>query len=306
MDKGSEQSVVTGVEQVDSCSSTGNSPGSGYLQLSKQPASGMNFDNSSMLELPLQSHTHDMSCDSTNNSCAVVTQDLVIECVERLNVDQRNLSGSHSYGDNKNVDVSVVVSCDKSMSAGRDSSERHNKNNACDGNVEHGVGSKHNNLLGKEMPADPQDCSVETTGQNSEQVTENSVEGKMDYEKQARNVSGEVKVTFHAGEDDDSNLSDTDTGVAVKTRRLNTDTEIQEEKSNTNPFLQQLRQRVHGSGSDLESLGDSSEDGLTIGESQEICDCDECLLGEGTVQKQKTEAPLKKVVLYTFSTVQMN
>lgn len=52
--------------------------------------------------------------------------------------------------------------------------------------------------------------------------------------------------------------------------------------------------RHHSSGSDIDNMDD---DGLVVGDSQELCECDECMLLDEPIEKPKIPALLKKVLV---------
>lgn len=268
----------------------------------------INFD-SCISESP--AHNQVNTCSNTNNALNSTTaQDLVIETIEKLNIagqeNQPNLeklSRLNSYDDNKKEDISVIVSNDKLVTHGHRSTHGHSENSdGCEKNGE-GNNSANTNIVSAQNDCNYTDsvecipivnnsaglCKRNALGPNIETdiSCENSCPETM--------TTKEVKVTFYGT--DDNNEENSVDEVAAKTRKLNSDEEIQEQKSSNVLGLFKLKVPNHNnSGSDLESLGDSGEEGLIVGESQEPCDCDECLL-EGPVEKKPAASgPMKKVI----------
>lgn len=94
--------------------------------------------------------------------------------------------------------------------------------------------------------------------------------------------------------------------IAAKARRIDSNSDsqltkfyISPEIKNSSDVNSKVMPRRHlSSGSDLDSLSDMSgieEEGLIVGQSQEPCECDECLLDAEPENVQKPPPPFKKV-----------
>ena len=326
------EDLCTEIGLVDVAASCEMSGTTGYRSASKPESDMINSELTCGVES--QVHTHKISNTITaiaNNNGATSTQDLFIGCIEeRLNnsqekVDQGNqhrpnleehslLNNSVGYSDNKTEDINIVVSSDKLVSAGHHSTTGHNENSACNcGNVGNYTQYNEDNDGQikdlSQLTCTIQNMALETKMEKSSELKEQKLVNTdacadKDCEK-PETVTGtnamatEVKVTFYGTDEGNDGLSDSETAVARKARKLNPDDEIQDQKSNNSSmsdFVKIGKCSGSNSSSDLESLGDS-EDSLIVGESQEVCDCDECLLGEEAPQKPlPTQSPMKKVI----------
>lgn len=258
----------------------------------------------SSMELPAHNSTNTSNANSS-------TTDLFIGSIERLNKEDQgnrhnlvNLSGQNRYSDNKTEDISIVVSSGKLVSAGHHSTTGHNENTAYCGHS--GVTTQDNEVPVEDIVCATQNLTLESGVNTSEKINELKV-GKECEQTSDQSccptamASEEVNVTFYHADEGNGDY-DPDTVVAAKTRRLDTDVEIQEQKSSGLLGLLKVKGGSQGSGSDLESLGDYGEDSAYYtDEPQEPCDCDECLLGEGAVAKPVNPNPMKKVKLERLS-----
>lgn len=300
-----------------------------HQQIKCKPGVGNNNQGNSMddsIDTEILPH-----CNQSNYN----THDMNIDGVSRLNIaiqgnQLRNLnlldhenSLDTTYNCKNDESVDELTFCD------RNTVSRVSRSNAavmCDVvklldttlELDKGVqinGVQENKIYDQEQ----QDCTRERHVDNQTQVT--------DIDKQVRNpkqVSNLQQQMFDRGQTMyglgqqvcDQDLEQTvcplnkSEVIAAKTRRLNSDSDSQTvtfEIPNGDSDVKQdnASKRYSGSGSDLESLGvvSGAEEGdvaLIVGESQEPCECDECLFDTEPDAKPKP-VPLLKKVLRVFS-----